>query len=240
MRLSTSLLPRAEGHPRRVAAAIALAVGGLAWPQLAAAATPLAVWHLDELPDATATVDSSGNGNHGVPTGIALGQPGVAGTSYGFTGAPSYVTVPDSASLNPGVADFSFTVVVQFTAVPDTDYDLLRKGLSSTDGGSYKVEILKKQHGTIAVATCHYIGSSDRAGVGIKQLNLADGLWHSITCTKTGDAISITVDGTTNSKSVRIGSIANAMPVWLGAKFRRSSPLDLYQGLMDEVSIQLL
>jgi hypothetical protein len=183
--------------------------------------------------------DSSGNGNDGVPTGITFGEPGVSGTAYGFTGAPSFVTIPDSPSLNPGGAEFSFTLAVQFTAIPATDYDLLRKGLSSTDGGSYKVEILKKQRGSIAIASCHFIGSAGRAGVGIKQ-NLADGNWHSITCTKTSASIAITVDGTTKVKSVTIGSIANTMPVWLGAKFKGSTAQDVYEGLMDEVSIQLL
>lgn len=233
MRPSTSVLPR------RLAAVAALAAAALAWPQLAAAATPLALWHLDEPPDSTTTADSSGNGNDGVPTGIALGQPGFAGTAYGFSATPSYVTVPDSPTLNPGDADFSFTVYVQFSAIPATDYDLLRKGLSSTAGGSYKVEILKKKSGTIAVASCHFVGSTDHAGIGTKQ-NLADGQWHSITCTKTAGSIAIAVDGTTSSKAVAIGSIANTMPIWLGAKFKGSTPQDLYQGLMDEVSIQLL
>lgn len=217
-----------------------MAIGALVFgaPQAAGAATTVALWHMDEALGATSMVDSSGNNNNGVPVGTAFGQPGVFGSAYGFDGSTSSVTVPDSTTLDPGASDFSFTLNVNFSAIPATDYDLLRKGVSSTAGGHYKVEILKKKHGTVAEASCHYGGSRGTAGI-LAKTNLADGLWHSITCTKTSGSISITVDGATKLKSVTIGSISNAMPLWLGAKFKGTRGADHYAGLMDEVSVQL-
>ena len=85
--------------------------------------------------------DSAGP-NSGTLSNITLGVPGLAGTAYGFNGVDSIVTVPDSPTLNPGSSDFSFTLSVRFTLIPKSDYDLLRKGLSTTQGGDYKLEAL--------------------------------------------------------------------------------------------------
>lgn len=212
--------------------------GFLALPLSAAAAGSLvAQWHMDET-SGTTMLDSSGSGNNGTLANIALGQSGISGTGYGFNGSNSYVTVPDSSSLDPGSSDITFTVNVNFPDIPATDYDVLRKGLSNTNGGDYKVEILKKKSGTQAWASCYFGGSSAGKGITFKR-NLADSQWHAITCTKTSSSISVTVDGSTSTKSVVIGSIANSSPLWLGAKFKGSTPKDRYEGLMDEVSIQI-
>ena len=55
------------------------------------------------------------------------------------------VVVPDSPTLNPGTADFSFSVQVQTSVVPDVgkDYDLMRKGNVGTKGGEYKIEMTR-------------------------------------------------------------------------------------------------
>jgi hypothetical protein len=206
-------------------------------PSAAAAGTLVAQWHMDET-SGTTMVDSSGAGNNGTLSDVALGQPGVSGTAYSFNGVDSSVTVPDSSSLDPGSSNITFTVNVNFAAIPATDYDLLRKGLSNTNGGDYKVEILKKKSGTEAWASCFFGGSAAGKGVTFRQ-NLADSRWHSITCTKTSGSISVIVDGQTTTKSVTIGSIANSSPLWLGAKFKGTTPKDRYIGLMDEVSIQI-
>jgi hypothetical protein len=202
-----------------------------------AAGSLVAQWHMDET-SGTIMLDTSGAGNNGTLSNIALGQPGISGTAYGFDGSDSFVTVPDSSSLDPGSRDISFTVNVSFPEVPATDYDLLRKGLSTSSGGDYKVEILKKKSGTEAWASCFFGGSAAGKGITFKR-DLADSQWHAITCAKTSSTISITVDGSTATKSVAVGSIANSSPLWLGAKFKGTTPKDRYEGLMDEVSIQI-
>lgn len=210
---------------RFVAAALAaLAVALLA--QAASAAT-VALWHMDETSGST-MVDSVGSSD-GTLKNVAVDQNGFLKRAYGFNGSSSIVKVPSSATFNPGSADFSFTVRVKFSKLPADDYDLLRKGLSSTKGGHYKGEILPT-----GKAMCHYKGSK-ASRTKTAGPNLADGAWHTITCSKKASSITLIVDGVSYQKSVSIGAISNKAVLTIGAK---SSGGDWYDGLMDEVSFR--
>src|SRR5215211_9209399 len=81
----------------------------------AASAATVSLWHMDET-SGTTIADSIG-ANTGRLRNVSLGQPGVLGTGYGFSGTRSIVTIPSSASLNPGAADFSATVHVSTSTV---------------------------------------------------------------------------------------------------------------------------
>ena len=108
------------------------------------------------------------------------------------------------------------------------DYDLLRKG----DGGSfYKIEISSE-----GKARCQFHGSSGDAGM-VFGPNLANGQWHTITCTKTGTKISGKADGASASRGAHVGTISNGVSLSLGGK--ASGSQDLYQGLMSEVKITI-
>jgi len=207
--------------------ALSLALAAQATP--AQAASVVGLWRMDETSGTTA-IDSSGNGNSGVLSNIALVTPGFDGTggAYSFNGTSSKVLIPNSASLNPGTANVSVTVHVLFTAKPtgSGDYDLLRKGKSVY----YKIEIASSGQ-----ARCQFHGSAGGSGL-VFGPNLADGRWHTIMCTKTATSISGIVDGTsTKSKTVTIGSITNTVALSLGGKAEGNQ--DLYPGVMDEVSI---
>ncbi len=108
----------------------------IAFPSAAAATTVVAQWNMDNTFGETME-DSSGNGNHGTMYNIVT-----SGGGYIFDGSTSKILVPDSPTLNPGTKDFSFSVQVQTGTVPPAgiDYDLVRKGVSSTKGGEYKLE----------------------------------------------------------------------------------------------------
>jgi Concanavalin A-like lectin/glucanases superfamily len=116
--------------------------------------------------------------------------------------------------------------------VPDDvvgDFDLLRKGLSSTNGGYYKAELHPNSANTKARALCQAQGSSGAAML-VGSTNLADGVWHVITCEKQAGVFNLRVDGALiASKSVTIGSISNGVPLTLGAK---STGGDWYKGSM--------
>ncbi len=194
-----------------------------------------ALWHMDESPGATTMADSSGNGNNGTiqygtsnPQNPTLGVPGFTGTGYSFNGSNlgGYVQVPAAADLNPGSANLTLTAHVNFTTLPGVDYDIIRKGLSTTAGGDYKMEILSSGY-----AHCWFRGSK---GLGItKAVALNNGAWHTIKCIKTATSIQLVVDGTTKTAAATIGSIANASDVFVGAK----PGDDFYNGVLDEVSI---
>jgi hypothetical protein len=203
----------------------------------AQAATTVALWSME---DPTSMVDSSGNGNTGTTTAITS-VPGINGSKgYHFNGTNSVATVPDAPELDPGTANLTITAHVRFTVVPSAavvDYDLVRKGLSSTPGGEWKMEIYPPSSGTrIGSAYCLFKDAAGKVAFIRGTRNLADGVWHTITCVKTATSIELIVDGMTQTKTVTLGSISNSMPVTVGAK---PGGGDQYLGDMDEVSIEI-
>ena len=204
----------------------------LAFCGAALGATHNAFWQME---DPTQLVDSSGN-NNGTTTNIT-GVPGSVGNGYHFNGSSSLATVPSSNSLNPGSANITLTLDAKFTQPPSTtvgDYDLVRKGLSSTSGGEYKMEILPRKNNTRAKAFCLFMDSSKTVGKIVNGPNLADGRWHTLSCTKSSDSVQLRVDGTTYTNSVHLGSISNSAPLTIGAK---TGGGDWYNGDMDSVSV---
>lgn len=196
----------------------------------ASASTQVALWNMGDT--GTTMTDASGHGHNGHLTNVAVSQPGYAGNGFGFVSSPSYVTVPSATDLNPGTSAFGVTLHVRYSIRPSSavgDYDLLRKGLSTTSGGSYKVEILGGGN-----AFCNFRGSSGSGSVSSSR-NLADNAWHTITCARTATSVRLTVDGNTYSKSVSTGSLSNTSAVYIGAK--NGGGEDQYKGLMDLVSV---
>jgi hypothetical protein len=210
-----------------------LAAGLLAGSAGAAVAVPVpaAVWELDEL-GGTVAADSSGNGNHGVASNVTMGLPSPSGTAYGFNGVSSKVEVPTSASLNPGSADFSYTVMARFDTLPPKSgatFDLLRKGLSVTSGGEYKMEIANVRG--VARARCIAKDSAGHlARETLRSSSLADGQWHTISCSLSGSTWSVTVDGASDSETVNIQSISNAKPLTIGTKKGGKTGGDWFEG----------
>jgi hypothetical protein len=198
----------------------------------AASASVVSLWHMDETSGSTMR-DSVGP-NNGTLTNVALGQPGFLNGAFGFNGSSSIIKVPNNASLIPGASDFTVTVHVKFSAVPSAaigDYDLIRRGLSSSTGGDWKVEILPRDNGTTAKASCQASGSGG-SRTNTNGPNLANNAWHTITCIKRASSLTLQVDGVTYPKTATIGSITNTSRLTLGAK----SSGDWFGGLMDEVS----
>ena len=181
-----------------------------------------ASWQLNE--KTGKVIDSSGNHNDGVIHGGVTRD----GTGYTFDGHSGYVSVANSASLNPGVADITITISFTLDGNPASgdDYDLLRKGLAGTKGGDFKVEILPG-----GKAFCRFRGSNVATVSG--GSNLGTGT-HTIQCIKTASKVSLSVDGSIKaSKSVKVGSISNTQPVMLGAK----PGDDFTKGFVDFITI---
>jgi hypothetical protein len=206
-----------------------LVVAGSPAPASAATRT-VALWYMNET-SGTVMHDWSGHRNRGTLHHVTLGEPSRHGSAYGFNGHSSYVHVSDSPSLDPGSAPFSITVNLRFGRVPakNHDYDVLRKGLSTTRGGDYKIEILHT-----GMALCLFKGSA-RALSFTHGPNLGDGRWHKVTCAKRDHSIRLVVDGTVYSRSGTVGTIANSYGVNIGAKPEE----DYFQGRIDGAHIVL-
>jgi hypothetical protein len=201
-------------------------------------------WALNET-SGNVAVDSSGFGNNG--TSFDVGRDGEA---YTFNGTSSRVIVPDTSptapgSLDPGSQNFSFGATVSMPAPPDAGetYDVLRKGLSSTRGGDYKLEV-KNARGK-AVARC-VVRDDARVGANIQSLakvNLAGTGVHTVTCTKTSTGVTIRVDGgAARTKSVnRLGAVSNTANLALGAKAEGTARtgFDWYKGKIHDAWVSV-
>jgi hypothetical protein len=207
---------------RTTAVALLTLATTFGWDMHASAATFGAHWGFNET--SGSAVDSSGNGN----TGTLHGGIVRTGSGYDFDGSSGYVSVSDSSSLDPGAGDIALTINFNVDPVPSgTDYDLVRKGLSTTSGGDYKAEILPGGHGL-----CHFRGSKASATI-TGGSGLESGT-HTLKCTKTGSSVKLLVDGSVKvSKTVTVGSIANGSGVALGAK----PGDDFTEGLINSITI---
>ena len=221
--------------------AIVLAIGLLA----ATAATPAwagtivtANWSMDST---TAMADSSGHGNNGTPTNVTAVR-GVVGNGYHFNGWTSIALVPSSTGLNPGLANFRFSAYARLAEVPGgSDYDPMRKGLTTSPGGDYKLEFFPNRARTLAKAKCTFRGSAGQA-VLMAGPNVADHAWHAVSCARTRRAIVLTVDGVPYSKPATIGSIANTAPLAIGGKYLGGAPgntINHFYGDLDEARVEV-
>jgi len=163
------------------------------------------------------------------------------GTSAHFGGASvnSRITVPYSTTLVPGSKDVSATVEINTTAMPGTgglDFDILR---SSKAGQQYKIELFPKNGK--ALALCFFSGA-----LAHKQITagpaLNDGRWHTITCTKTANQITLIVDGgVVKTAAIQIGTITHKItPLTIGWKpASGTNGEDFYIGELRSVSVSI-
>jgi hypothetical protein len=190
-------------------------------------------WQMDDT--SGQMLDSSGNNNTGTPTNV-----GQTGSSYVFNGTNSYVTVPDSDSLDPEEADITLSAGVTVTDTPmiDDSYDIVRKGLSGTPGGDYKMEIKRAADPTVGKLHCLFKGDGGTVDK-VARRDIVDGNWHTLECIKTSTSVVARVDGKSGgTKAGSAGSISNPTNVMVGAK--TADPLDdTFDGSMDFVSIDI-
>ncbi len=190
-----------------------------------------AQWRMNET-SGTTMVDSAGD-NDGRITDVALGQPGHTGTAYGFNGTSSIVRVPDASELDPGSGNFSYGAWVNFTKLPPPEtWDIVRKGISGSAGGYYKLELFSGNGG--ARASCYFRDGRGTSISVVKGSGLSDGSWHQLTCSRVGNSFRITVDGATSTNEKSLGGIANGDGLTVGAK---PTGGDVFDGRIDDVQI---
>ena len=215
-----------------VAGIIVASMASPAWAVLLKAAD----WQMDEMDETSGQMlDSSGNNNNGTPTDVLQ-----TGSTYVFNGSTSYVAVPDSDSLDPEGKDVTLSARVMVTDAPmdDDSYDIVRKGLVSSPGGDYKMEIKRAADPTVGKLHCLFKGDGGTVDK-VARRDIVDGNWHTLECIKTSTSVVARVDGRSGStKAGSAGSIANASEVMVGAK--TAVPLDdTFDGSMDFVGIDI-
>jgi hypothetical protein len=200
-----------------------------AWAELLKAAD----WQMNET--SGPMIDSSGNRNNGSPTNVRR-----TGSNYVFNGSTSHVVVPDDDSLDPQANDITLTarVKVRGESLDDDSYDVVRKGLSTTSGGDYKMEIKGTSDPTEGRLHCLFKGSGGRVNR-VAPVDVVDGGWHTLECVKTGESVVARVDGGRSyTKAGSVGLISSSSNVMVGAK--TADPFDdMFDGRMDFVSIEI-
>lgn len=222
---------------------VAGVVGALAWlPSQAGDGQLVGMWQMDEPPDASVSVDSSGNGLDGtigdtVQTGVTYAGGPVA---YRFPynvieTSPAQperlVQVGDDPRLDPGTG--SYAVTIRYRTVSD-DPNLIQKGQSATPGGYWKLQAPG------GVLQCVWRGSEGSGSVS-SGVPLNNAEWHTVTCARTPTQLSITVDDqVVDTQDVALGEIDNNWPVTIGGKAScdgKDVDCDFFMGRIDFVRI---
>jgi hypothetical protein len=185
--------------------------------------------------------DSSGTGNHGTEWSGVTPVTEDGRTAYLFNGATSYVRVPDNGSLDPLDAEITIEAAVKVNAstMDDDSWDIVRKGLSTTAGGDYKMEI-KRIRGDPSVGklNCVFRGTTNVARIATRPNLLAEpGRWYKLVCRKTATTVEAIVDeGRVFTKTVAAGRIDNDQPAMVGAKLTND---DNFDGWIDYIRINI-
>ena len=141
------------------------------------------------------------------------------------------VSIPDDPSVDPLDGYYSLTIRYRTRS---RFGNLIQKGQAKAAGGQFKIQLPKGQ------PACYYKGSQGRAGVR-GPTSLADGRWHVLTCTRSANAVELTVDGQRVGRKNRAsGNIDNGAPITVGGKPRCDQikiTCDYFAGMVDYVRI---
>jgi hypothetical protein len=190
---------------------------------------PLSVWHMDETSDSTMK-DATGT-SPGALYNVSVNQAGKIGRSYAFNGSSSYVSVSNSARLNPGTRNVRISISLKTTYAPNSgDWSIIRKGYYASGDGQFKVEW---QPG--GQVSCGIAGTNRRTELVSTGPSLANGAWHQVQCIKASTYVQLLVDGRSFRRDVRIGSITNSSPVIIGAYPNK----EFFRGYLGEAKIEV-
>ena len=179
--------------------------------------------------------DSSGNGHHAIIQGpVQLGRPGYQGSSFSFDKRDSWLMVPPSPDLNPDDHDFlvSAWISLRESPGPGETYDVVRKGISYTIPGEFKLEVLR--HDRVRCTAKDDNGRTATVTTG--TVEVLDGRWHLVGCARTGRLWSVLVDDTVTSHVTRLGAVGNEVPLSIGSKYGSE---DRPTGRLDDVRLVL-
>ncbi|HEX8346495.1 MAG TPA: LamG-like jellyroll fold domain-containing protein, partial [Actinoplanes sp.] len=113
--------------------------------------------------------------------------------------------------------------------------NVLQKGYSVGGGSQFKLQVDHEAgHPSCVIAGNSKIYKAE------PRIDVADGRWHELACTRSGARLSITVDGV-EADSVRLPaalSIANAEPLRIGGKGANARN-DQYAGQIDDVFLEI-
>ena len=194
----------------------------------ASSATTVADWRMDE---SSGRQMRDGTGRHpgtlGADVRLLRGAyqfPYVSTTVY----RPAHlVSVPDGPGLDPGAATWSVTTRLKFTRGYG---NVLQKGQAGAGRTFFKLEAPR------GIVSCLFRGSAGSVSVN-SGTPLNNGAWHTITCRRAGEQVTMTIDGTRTRRGTgATGTISNSLPFAIGGKSQCNAgtvSCDYWVGEMD-------
>lgn len=191
--------------------------------------------------------DVSGNGRHGLVLSDGGGRvravEGFDGTtSADFPGRCSgeecpqaVVQVADDPALAPGTRPFRLGAQVRLRPHQTSPgANVVQKGLYGDPGGQWKLQVDGGQGLPSCVVSGEVDGHRQRTRV-TSSVSVADGLWHQVTCSRTGTGLAVLVDGeVTGWETAAPASVTTTAPVSIGGK-NVLRGTDQFHGALDEV-----
>lgn len=201
------------------------------------------VWHLPNGTTLTAA-DSTSNGHNGTLTNSPTATGGVVNGSANFIAASSkYITMGTGSGLDLGTSDYTISAWIsppnsnQFgpviarrhNAAPFEQYGV---GIGNLDGSGNKVSgktVYNVLVGPNVLSTAEFHHTTS---------NVADGGWHYIVATRTGNNVAIYVDGVSQALTVDLnteGTIDTTGTNAFNLAFENGT--SYYEGLIDEARV---
>ncbi len=142
-----------------------------------------------------------------------------------------------SDDLNPGTRRFRYGAAVRMSHADLADgANVLQKGYSVGGMGQFKLQVDHR----LGHPSCVLATGNRRIFRAEPLLDVADGRWHNLACTRDGNRLSLAVDGVERA-AVPIPtalSIANAEPLRVGGK-GLSNGNDQFAGAIDNVFVAI-
>jgi len=209
----------------------------------AGGAIPGALWSLDQTARAATATDSGGDRLDGVVgADVETGITHEGATGYRFPDVepnalplrPEHlVRVPHGAMLNPDDRDFTVTVRFRTTRTPG---NVVQKGQNGSPGGYWKIE---QEDGR---PRCAFVSPDGEGRAIAADARVDDGRWHTVTCERTADGVTVSVDGADRrTREGPTGTISNTAELTIGGKADCDQQLvgcDYFAGDIDFVRVR--
>ena len=188
----------------------------------------------------TTAIDVSGKNNDGKLNNVSVTKGGLY--SFGKLGRTSYISVPVSRSINPDRENYAYSVKVRFPDGYEFSHDvsLVRRGAAKLTGPYYKMELVwNKDSGNTSLVCAMRDKGGTTGYVSRSAAGIDDGEWHSLSCRKTSNTVSVTRDGSTNSQNVRVGNLSSDRNLYFGVENNtiKGQFTERFKGQMDDIKI---
>ena len=208
-----------------------------------ASAATLADWEMNEGSGATTMIDSSGHVNGTIGSAVQTGVSVMGATVYRWPFAsptapppkPERIVQAHSNSLTPGSG--TYTVSLRYRTTQHFG-NIVQKGQAGSPGGYFKVE---NPHGQINCVFRGVVSGKLVRKAVTSPAVLSNGAFHVATCTRTANALTLTIDGSVvDTAHGSTGNISNTRPVTIGGKLncdQIKTTCDYYTGDIDWVKL---